>query len=267
MRVNDIAKIIESDFPTSLSFDRDNVGLLVGDGEAEVQTALLTCDVDCGVVDEAIEKGANLIVSHHPLMFHPTRRMTESDPEQRTICKMIRAGISMYAAHTNLDAACGGINDYMAYLTGIGDTSVADVVCTNERGIPGYGRIGTLAEPEPLGGLIRRIIKTFDADGVRYTGDLTRPIKRVAVNTGGGADILYRCIELGCDVLITGDIKYNAYRDAEQSGMAVIDLMHFDSEHIVKDFFADYFSKNIPDVQTVKSIANQNVVKTFSAAE
>lgn len=264
MRVKDIADVIEKKFPLNLAFDRDNVGLLIGDGESEVNGILLTCDVDEAVVNEAVSVGANLIISHHPLMFFKTNRLTESDAEQRTIRLMIKHGISHYAAHTNLDAARGGLNDYMAGLLGMRNTEVIDVTSDDGEAVHGFGRMAALENPLTLKELMDKVIKIFNADGLRYAGELNRKITKLAVNTGGGADILPDAADAGCDAVITGDIKYNGYLDALSRGMCVIDLMHYDSEHIVMDFFEDYLSDKVSGTVIVKSKTNVNAIKTYT---
>ena len=260
MKVKDIFNMINADFPFSNAFDGDNVGLIVGDGDAEVKKILLTCDVDEGVAAEAVRLGANLIVSHHPLMFYKTNRLTESDPEQRTVRTLIAGNISLISAHTNLDATHGGLNDYMAGLLGLRDTEVIQSISTDVR--DGYGRAAKTA-PITLKELMDKVIDTFSADGVRYCGEPETVIEKIGVNTGGGASVLFDAIGCGCDVLITGDVKYNGYRDAIERNMCVIDLMHYDSEHIVMDFFEGYFDGRLTDVEVVKSKANINVVRTY----
>lgn len=261
MKIKDIAEIIEKDFPLNLAFDRDNVGLLIGDREEEVKKILLTLDVDEAVVNEAITCGANLIISHHPLMFFKTSRLTEADSEQRAIRLMIKNGIALYSAHTNLDAASGGLNDYMASLLGMKNAEVIDVVST-ENGIHGFGRMAVLEESVSLKELMDKVIKIFNADGLRYAGELDAKISKLAINTGGGADILPLAVNEGCDAVITGDIKYNGYLDCLSGGMCVIDLMHYDSEQIVMNFFENYFMHKNVDI--VKSKTNVNKIKTYT---
>ncbi len=263
MKIKDLASIIEKEFPLHYAFEGDNVGLLVGDGETEITGIVVTCDVDMGVVEEAIEKNCNLIVSHHPIMFSPVNKMLESVAEQKFIRKMIQNGISLYSAHTNLDAGRGGINDLMASMLGMENTSVVDVVCEDERGTHGFGRMCTIGRALTLGELMDRVICVFGADGLRYAGDVNAKIETVAVNTGGGAGILSDCVKLGCDCLITGDIKYNGYRDALDGGMCVIDIMHYDSEHIAKKWFKDFFNRNGVDVSIHESESNINLIKTY----
>ncbi len=264
MKISKIAELIENIFPLHYAFDGDNVGLLVGDANLEITGILVTCDVDMGVVEEAIQKGCNLIVSHHPIMFSPINRMLESVPEQKFIRKMIQHDIALYSAHTNLDAGQGGINDLMASMLGMEDTKVVDVVCEDERGTHGFGRICKLGDKVTLKELMDKVIDAFDADGLRYAGNPDTLIETVAVNTGGGAGILNDCIALGCDCLITGDIKYNGYRDAVDGGMCVIDIMHYDSEHIAKKWFKDFFNKNGIDAPIYESESNINLIKTYT---
>ncbi len=263
MKIKEIATLFEDKFPLSYAFEGDNVGLITGDDNADITKVLLTCDVDEDVVKEAIDIGANLIVSHHPLMFNPISRMTEANVETRTIRLMIKNGISHYSAHTNLDTAAGGLNDYMASLLGMENTEVVDVVCEDNRGVHGYGRMCTLNTPLTLKQLMDKVTEVFGTSSLRYTGELNDKVQKLAINTGGGAGIIPNCIDKGCDTLITGDVKYNGYLDALSCGLKIVDIMHFDSEKICKELFADWFSKNIPSLETYKSKANVNKIKTY----
>ncbi len=264
MKIKEFAEIFESDFPLSYAFDGDNPGILIGDAETEITGILTTCDTDEAVVNEACQKGANLILSHHPLMFRPLNKLTESVPEQRAVRAMIANGIAMYSAHTNLDAGVGGLNDCMAELLGMKNTFVVDVVAENAAGIHGFGRMCELENEISLRELMNRVIDVFGADGLRYAGKLDSKIRRIAVNTGGGAGIIDDCIALGCDVLVTGDIKYNGYRDAVENGMCIVDIMHYDSEHIAKKWFADYIASKGIDVPVYMSEANVNLIKAYN---
>ena len=263
MKIKEFIKKFEAMYPTSLAFDGDNVGFLVGDRNAHITKVLATCDVDLAVVEEAIEVGANLIVSHHPIMFYSINRLTEMNPEQRTIRLMIENGISHYAAHTNLDTGAGGLNDLMAQMLGMEDTEVIDVVAKDERGVHGYGRMCTLKEPITMMDLMDKVMTVFETSGLKYTGNPESKVEKLAVNTGGGAGIMEECINAGCDTFITGDVKYNGYRDAFDRGMRIIDIMHFDSEKISKVWFYNWFKENFPDIKVIKSEANKNVVKVY----
>ncbi len=262
MKIKKIARMIEDKCPLNYAFDRDNVGLIVGDSEREAAKILVTCDVDEFVAQEAADIGADMIISHHPLMFNAIKHLNEDNPEQRALRIMVKNDIAMYAAHTNLDVARGGLNDFMAEKLGLTDTEVIDFVCDRDGAAQGYGRIAKLDEKITLGELMERCKAAFDLDGGRFVGEPDDIISTVAINTGGGAGIMDLCIEKKADVFITGDIKYNPARDAYEHGMDLIDIAHYDTEKIVMEYFEKFFSDT--DLQIVKSKANKRIFKIFS---
>lgn len=262
MKIKEIAQMIESKCPLEYAFDRDNVGLLVGDCEKDARKILVACDVDEYVAQEAADIGADMIISHHPLMFNAIKRLNEDNPEQRALRILVKNDIAMYAAHTNLDVARGGLNDYMAEKLELADTEVIDFVCERDGVAQGYGRMATLNEKITLKELIKRCKTAFELDGGRFVGEPDDIISTVAVNTGGGAGIMDLCMEKGADVFITGDIKYNPARDAYEHGMDLIDIAHYDTEKIVMDYFELFFAHT--DLQIIKSKANKRIFKIFS---
>ena len=232
LTVKNIADCIEDFAPKHYAMQRDNVGLLTGDENATVSTVLVCCDVDTFVVEEAINSGAELIISHHPMMFNPINRLTENTPQEKALRMLIKNDISHYASHTNLDVVRGGLCDYMATLLNLTNTTVCEPV-SDENGIcHGYGRLCELEKGETLESILNKCKTAFKCDGLRYTGNLTDTIKTIAVNTGGGASLVDYCIENKVDLLITGDLKYNQFRDAYENGVNIIDISHFDSEKI-----------------------------------
>lgn len=262
MKIKEIAHMIEEKCPLDYAFDRDNVGLLVGDCERDAKKILVSCDVDEYVAKEAADIGADMIISHHPLMFNAIKRLNEDNPEQRALRILIKNDIALYAAHTNLDVARGGLNDYMAAKLGLTNTEVIDFVCERYGDAQGYGRLATLSEKITLKELIERCKTAFELDGGRFVGEPDDIISTVAINTGGGAGIMDLCIKKGVDVFITGDIKYNPARDAYENGMDLIDIAHYDTEKIVMDYFEEFFAD--VDLQIVKSKANKRIFKIFS---
>ena len=264
MKIKNIAKLIEDKFPTHYAMDGDNVGLIVGDENTEVSKILVCCDVDEFVVDEATQVNANLIISHHPLMFHSIKRLDESNPEQRTLRKLVKNDIALYSAHTNLDVGNGGINDYMADMLGLNNTQVVEVVCEKDGKTHGYGRFAKFDKPVNLKHMLDKCKEVFYLDGCRYVGNFDDEITSVAINTGGGAGIMDLCFDLKADLFITGDVKYNPARDAYERGMDVIDIAHYDTEKITMDFFKEFFAHNAPELDVVKSKANIRIYKIFS---
>lgn len=261
--VRNIEQYMNNFCPPGLAFDGDNVGLIVGRADKEVKKALITLDVDEKVASEAAELGADLIISHHPLMFRPIRRLTSSDPMQRTLMLLVRNDISLFSAHTNLDCVWGGLNDYLASRLGIKNTSVIETVSSDGSVFHGFGRIGELESETTLGQMLTVCCDVLGASGVRYIGDTERKIRKVAVNCGGGADAMDRCIELGADLFVTGDVKYNPARDAYDNNMALIDAGHYETEHIVIDLLYDKLSEEFSEAVFIKSEANVPVWKYY----
>ncbi len=262
MKLFEIAEKIEKLCPLHLAMERDNVGLLVGDRDKDIRKILLCYDVDEFVAKEAVDLGVDLILSHHPLMFYPINRLAEDVPEQRTLRILIKNDIALYSAHTNLDTACGGLNDYLAKILELGNTEVVEVVCEYDGKTHGYGRKATFKTPVSLGNILENCKKSLNLDGCKFVGNKEDMISTVVVNTGGGADIINLCIGTDVDLVITGDIKYNAARSAYENGIKLVDIGHFDTEKIVMDFFAEFF-ENEENLTLVKSTANKRIINTF----
>lgn len=261
--VSDIRNYINDNCPESLAFDGDNVGLIVGRAQKCVNKALITLDVDEKVAREAVSTGCDVIISHHPLMFSPIKRLTDGDPMQRTLFRLAANDVALISAHTNLDCVSGGLNDYLAQKLGVFNTSVIEPVGESDGVLHGFGRIGEVEDGLTLSDMLFRCINALGAQGVRYTGSPDKPVKKVALNCGGGAGEMNLCIQMGVDLFITGDVKYNPFRDAYESGMAVIDAGHYETEHIVTELFYSMLSKQFPDIELVLSKENISVIKYF----
>ena len=200
-----------------------------------------------------------MVLTHHPCMFRAVQRMTEDDPQQRAIRTLIRHDICHYAAHTNLDVATGGLNDFLAQTLGLDHTEVLEVTTPDGQG---FGRWCDLPQEIPLGALIAQCKQALGLDGVKYVGDPDRLIKRVAVNSGGGADSMRYCYEKDVDCFITGDIKYTAAREAYERGLCLIDAGHYETEIIVQKFYDEFLSKHFPGIERVLSEYNRKVLQT-----
>ena len=257
VKCNHIAQYIETLAPCNLACDWDNVGLLVGDKDKEIKKVLIALDNDERVTGEAISLSADMIITHHPIMFSPINRLTESNAEQRMLRRLCENGICHYAAHTNMDCALGGLNDYLASKLGIEDVSVVEETVDGA----GFGRMGRVAETT-LSAMIELCEEKLALDSVRYVGDLDRKICKVAVNSGSGSDIIGKCAELGIDLLVTGDLKYTPAREAYDLGIAVIDAGHYGTEVIFTKLMKDYLEKKFPDVEFVISQKHVNVLKS-----
>ncbi len=255
MQIYEIINAIEQYAPLEWASSFDNVGLMIGDKFREVNEILLTLDVDLEVAMEAKALGAELIISHHPLIFNPIKRITADSPEGKCLLFLAENKIAVYSAHTNLDSAPGGLNDLAAQFLRLNNTSPLET----EEG-PGIGRIGDLSGTVSLEILAAEIKRIYRLPYIRYIGKGQRTVRRVALCTGSGGDLSDIARKKGADVYITGDIKYNVARDAAAEGLAVIELGHYESEYIVVDLLekiiSEYAGIQIP---MHKSRANKNV--------
>lgn len=261
--VNDIATHIEKLSPTYLACEWDNVGLIIGNKSNYVNKILVTLDVDIDVVSEAVKNGCNLIVSHHPLMFHPVKRLNDEVADQKVLIELVKNNISLYSAHTNLDVAPGGLNDYMAAKLGMEDTNILEITGEFDGKVCGFGRYATLKSPMKLYEILNLCKNVFSLDAIKYCGDKNRLIRKVAINCGGGSGSLSECYKYDIDLFISGDFKYNTFRDAYENGICVIDAGHYNSEFIVKDLLLEYISKDFNDIEIIKSKNNIDIVNIY----
>lgn len=263
VKLNEIIKYMDTFCPPYLAFDGDNVGLLVGSSQKEISKVLITLDVDEKVVSEAAEQNADAIISHHPLMFRGTKRLTDSASMERTLVSLVKKDICLFSAHTNLDSVKGGLNDYLAEKLGIKNTRVIDVTHTACGVEHGFGRVGTVDDGITLSDMLSRCIKELGISFVKYVGNLDKKIKTVAVNCGAGADAIDYCLNNGVDLFITGDVKYNPARDAMENGMALIDAGHYETEHIARELLFNILCQRFPDVEFVISKENTPVFNVY----
>lgn len=243
MKLKEIIEILEKEFPTENACEWDNVGLLVGDRDREVKKVLVTLDVNSFTLKEAILCSADLILSHHPILFSPASKITADTKEGELILKAIENKISIYSAHTNCDVAPNGINAQLAELFGL-----LDAVPLEESGL---GRIGNLSKDISFDAFVEKVKEILKTPHVRVCGDIKTKVRRVAIGSGACADSVPRAIESGADVMITGDIKYHQALTFAEDGITVIDAGHFPTEAVVCDIF-ETLLKAI-DIEVIKS--------------
>lgn len=261
MTVNDIIQMIERKAPLKLACGWDNPGLLTGRRNAEVTTVLTALDIDMETALEAKNIGAEMIVTHHPLIFDPIKKVNEDTFEGRILMFLIENQIALYSAHTNLDAAPGGTNDYLARLYGLCDTECFEITHEDENGVKyGLGRTGKLEKPMTLKKFAHHIAEKLRLTDIKYIGDENIVINTAAICSGGGGSLISPEIADIADVYITGDVKYSNARNAFNMGLPVIIADHYGTEIFACDIFADW----IRGVKTVKSVCGINVVKGLS---
>ena len=227
--------------PFWLTMDFDNTGILVGDRNREIACALLALDCTPAVVEQARQLGAQLIITHHPVIFHPLKRVNED----AVVYQLIRSDIAVISAHTNLDIAQGGVNDALVNAIGLRDCRGLELL--NEQTGAWLGRVGTLPEPLSPEAFAAHVKSCLNAASVKFAA-APRAIHTVALCSGSGADCLDAAISAGADALLTSEVKQHEYLAATAAGISIFDAGHFDTEDIVIEPLRDYLAKEIPDV-------------------
>ena len=241
MILQDIINIIESVAPLSYQESWDNSGMQVGDRNAEVHAALLTVDVTESVVNEAIEKHCDLIISHHPLIFKGLKHLTGATPQERCVEKAIKHGIAIYSSHTSMDAYLHGVSGKIAEKLGISDYKI--LVPAAEENI-GLGVIGQLKTPMKSADFLHFVQETFNCS-LRYIQPCTDKITTIAICGGSGAEFITPAIVQHADIFITADVKYHEMQ-AAYGQIGVIDIDHWTSEHFTREIFEDLLRNHIP---------------------
>ena len=247
--VREIAAKLNENAPVYMKLDFDNVGMLVGFCDAEVSTVLTALDITDAVIEEAAQLGAQLIVSHHPLIFDPLKRVTDDDIKGRKVIRLIRCGISAICMHTNLDAAAGGVNDCLMAALGGRVTGLLAPHGTHPDGRPyGISRVGELPAPAEFEDFLARTKQRLHTAGLRYVYG-GRPVFRIACCGGAGGSDMRRAAEAGCDTYVTADLKYDHFLDARDLGLNLIDADHFCTENVVVPRLKQLVSDAFPTLE------------------
>ena len=226
--------------PPELALGFDNVGLLVSPKAADIRRVLVALDCTLDVVGEARAEGFDLIVTHHPLMFEPIKRLLSDDPSSAVVYALANAGIGLFAMHTNLDAALGGVNDALAEVLGVENAAVA--------GEEHIMRIGQLKNAMKLSEFAAHCRDKLHAQ-VRYTGHPEKTVQTVAMLGGSGASDMALARELGADAFVTGECKHSQALEAAVLGQAVVICGHFETENVVISHLISDLQMHTHDVQ------------------
>ena len=254
--VADILKFLDTLAPAAMKMDWDNVGLICGSKGSAVTKVLVALDPFEGVCHEAKEAGAQLIVTHHPLIFRPQKTITDETSIGRSIMLLFQNGISAINAHTNLDVAPGGVNDVLAAKLGLENVQILDAV----DGI-GLLRCGDVKE-QPLENFLAVVKENLGCDGLRYVNS-KRPVHRVAVGGGSCADEMMAALRAGCDTFVTSDVKYNQFWDAYDAGLNLIDAGHFYTENPVVAMLAEKIAAAFPEIEVKISETHGDCMKYY----
>ena len=261
--VADILTFVENLAPRYMKCDWDNVGLLCGRKEKAVKKILVALDPFRSVIEEAVEIGADCIVTHHPLIFrNPLMAVNEDTETGRCVLTLIEHGIAAINAHTNYDLAPDGVNDVLARTLGLQNIEVINPECEDAQGRP-YGLLhcGTVGEIS-LKAFLISVKEHLSCEGLRYV-DGGKPVRKVAVGGGSCADEMHDALAAGCDTFVTADVKYNQFRSAFELGLNLIDAGHFHTENPSMPVLAEKLREAFPGTEVVFSEKHTDCMKFF----
>ena len=245
VKCQDVMQAMERIAPRRLAEEWDNPGLLVGSPHDEVRKILVALDVREETVERAIEDGCDLIVAHHPLIFRALKALRTDDATGCKIARLIKADIAVFAAHTNLDSAAGGVNDVLAERLELHD--VAPLVEGAADSEPGLGRIGSLRAEFSLEDFAALVKEKLGLSSMRIACAGERRISRVALCGGSGAEFVGRAAAKGADAYVTGDVKYHDAERAIGLGIHILDAGHFATEQPIVARLAERLKKELGD--------------------
>jgi len=248
--VNDIAQSLELLAPIKTALDWDNVGLLIGDRHKFVEKVLVALDCTNEIIDEAEQLSVDIIITHHPLIHDVIKSITTDTPAGRRIIRLIKADISLFSAHTNLDIAKGGVNDVLFNALELTDKEHLIPPDSDEAGL---GRIGSLKSPMPLNEFASFIGEKLNLAHTRYVGNPSTLINKTGLVCGSGSRYKYfkQAAENGCQAYITGDIKYHDAQAAKDLELCLIDATHYASEVLVVESLCTYLRTSFPQAEVL----------------
>ncbi|MCQ2148221.1 MAG: Nif3-like dinuclear metal center hexameric protein [Bacteroidales bacterium] len=258
MQAIDVIGAIEKVAPRPLQEDYDNTGIQVGDRSSTLTGVLVCLDITEEVIDEAIQKGCNMVVSHHPLLFRGLKRICGDSLVEKCVIKAIKNDIVLYSSHTNLDNAFGGVNHKIASILGLEGLEWIVPGSTVEGVESGSGLIGSLPSPKPAGEFLSEVKKAFEVDCISYCGPLDKTVTKVALCGGSGSFLIDDAIAKGADCFLTGEISYHHYFGYEDTVIAA--LGHYQSEQYTKDVLKDIIQNACPGIKVEVTSINTNPI-------
>jgi dinuclear metal center YbgI/SA1388 family protein len=247
MECKKVIEILEKQSPKSYACDWDNVGLLVGREDKEIQKIYIALDATDEVIEEAIANGADMLLTHHPMIFKGMKRVTQEDFIGRRIIRLIQNDMVYYAMHTNFDVM--GMADLAADYLEISDTRVLEITSVSETGEEGIGRYGSLKKEMTVRECCEEVKQAFSLENVKVFGNLERKVKTAAISPGSGRSVISNALQAGVDVLITGDIDHHEGIDAVAQKLTVIDAGHYGVEHIFIPYMEQYLKREAKELE------------------
>lgn len=255
MKLHEVIAAVERLAPLRFQDEWDNSGLQVGFPDAEIGGILVCLDVTEAVVEEAVARKCDLIVSHHPLLFKALRQVSDATYQQRCVVRALAAGISVYSAHTSLDNAPGGVNHRIAGKLGLRDLRW---LSPKEGGEAGSGLVGELPAPEAEGDFLARVQRGFGVQCLRHSAPAGRVLRRVALCGGAGAFLLRDAVRAGADCFLSGEFHYHDY--FENRGLLLCELGHYQSEQFTVELLQEYLGANCPGLRVLRTELNTNPI-------
>jgi dinuclear metal center YbgI/SA1388 family protein len=259
VKIKQVLSALERFAPLPLQESWDNAGLQLGLTEAEVSGALLCLDVNEAIIDEAIRKGCNLIVSHHPLLFRGLKQITDANYVQRCVIKAIKHDIAIVSMHTNMDNALDGVNFKIAERLGMNHLAFLAPSSSEKAETSGSGVIGHLPQSMQSEDFIQLLKARFQVACVQCNALLERPITKVAICGGAGDFLLDNALAQGANAFITGEMHYHQYFGYDQQ-IQICVIGHYQSEQYTAEIFRDIIAKDCPDVPTYIAETNTNPI-------
>jgi dinuclear metal center YbgI/SA1388 family protein len=263
VKIKEIIAALEQFAPLPLQESYDNAGLQCGLTEAEASGALLCLDVTEAVINEAIELGCNLIVSHHPLLFHGLKQVADADMVQRCLRLAVKNDISIYSAHTNLDSAEDGVNFRIAEKLGLIDVQLLQPKSVSINGKTlktASAVIGYLPEAEDSLAFLQRVKQAFSVEALQHNEMLERPVQSVVICGGAGDFMLTEAIAAEADAFITGEMHYHTWFGHEQEVQIAV-LGHYESEQYTREIFREVIEKAAPQLQVYDTDVMTNPIQ------
>lgn len=264
MKIVELIEMLKNRFPEEIMESYDNTGVQVLFHEDEIKKIYISLDADMATLQDAIDRGCNLIVSHHPLLFRPVKKLLTSETRSRVIINMIAGRVSLYSIHTNFDRI---MFRALAEFLGYRDTIPLLNVSISDSGETGFGSITKLPVSITLGELMLNIKTRLGLNYLVYSGTINKIVRTIAFLNGSGGGSIEHIIQKFCpDCIVTGDVNYHHIKYAMDSGICIIDAGHFGTEIIFKKILAESV-KNVLNDETIDIIISdveKNPFKVFT---
>ena len=264
MKTREVIEWLDTTFHPEYQEDYDNSGFLLGDAQSDYKGALVALDLTPAVVDEAVQLGMSLIVTHHPFIFSGVKRLTTASETGRMVMQLAKNDISVYAAHTNLDNLSWGVSGILAQKLGLKKCEVLSVKCETPQPV-GAGMVGELEEPMAVEDFLKSVKSLTGIPFIRISPLITNQssfitVKRVALCGGSGSEFIGDALRAGADIYLTADLKYHDFQRPE-GRMVLADIGHYESEQFAKDIIFRAISEKFSNFACRISETQQGIVK------